>query len=217
MKRHPSRWLRPPGPIAPGMTIGLLGGSFNPAHEGHLHVTETALKRLKLDYVWWLVSPQNPLKPTAGMAPLGQRVSQAADRFEQHPRIVVVDIETALGTRYTIDTLTKLKRRFPQVRFVWLMGTDNLKQFRRWKRWQDIARLVPIAVVMRPGSTLATLHAKPVQRFSCSRRATHALSHLARAEPPCLVVLDGRRNHTSSTAIRARNAHDEALLRVIPA
>jgi nicotinate-nucleotide adenylyltransferase len=199
------------------MTIGLLGGSFNPAHEGHLHVTETALKRLKLDYVWWLVSPQNPLKPTAGMAPLGQRVAQAADRFEQHPRIVVVDIETALGTRYTIDTLTKLKRRFPQVHFVWLMGTDNLKQFRRWKRWADIARLVPIAVVMRPGSTLATLHAKPVQRFSCSRRDANALSHLARAEPPCLVVLDGRRSHANSTAIRARNAHDEALLRVIPA
>ncbi|MGH6872072.1 MAG: nicotinate-nucleotide adenylyltransferase [Rhizomicrobium sp.] len=217
MKRRSTHWLRPPGPIAPGMKIGLLGGSFNPAHEGHLHVSEVALKRLKLDYVWWLVTPQNPLKPVAGMAPLRERVAVAADKFEQHPRIVIVDLETALGTRYTIDTLAALKRRFPQLRFVWLMGTDNLAGFRRWKRWADIARTVPIAVVMRPGTTLATLHAKAVQRFSCARRDPAALAHLAEAEPPCLVVLDGRRSGASSSAIRARHAQDEALLRIIPA
>jgi nicotinate-nucleotide adenylyltransferase len=199
------------------MKIGLLGGSFNPAHEGHLYVSEIALKRLKLDYVWWLVSPQNPLKPVAGMAPLGERVAVAADRFERHPRIVVVDVETALGTRYTIDTLTQLKRRFHDVHFVWLMGTDNLAGFRRWKRWADIARLVPIAAVMRPGTTLAPLYAKAVQRFACARRDPAALSHLALAEPPCLVVLDGRRNPMSSTALRTRRHRDEALLRVIPA
>ena len=217
MMRRSAHWLRPPGPIAPGMKIGLLGGSFNPAHEGHLHVSDVALKRLKLDYVWWLVTPQNPLKPTAGMAPLRERVARAADKFEQHPRIAVVDVESTLGTRYTIDTLTALKRRFPQVHFVWLMGTDNLAGFRRWKRWADIAQLVPIAAVMRPGFTLAGLHSKPVQRFLCARRDERALSHLALADPPCLVVLDGKRNSASSTAIRARAAHDEALLRIIPA
>ncbi|HTQ14902.1 MAG TPA: nicotinate-nucleotide adenylyltransferase [Rhizomicrobium sp.] len=217
MKQRSAHWLRPPGPVAPGMKIGLLGGSFNPAHEGHLHVTETALKRLGLDYVWWLVAPQNPLKPAAGMAPLCERIAVAADRFEQHPRIAIVDVETAFGTRYTIDTLTALKRRFPQVHFVWLMGTDNLQGFRRWKRWADIALSVPIAVVMRPGSTLATLHAKAAQRFVCSRRDRSALRHLATASPPCLVVLDGRRSGASSTAIRARTARDEALLRIIPA
>jgi nicotinate-nucleotide adenylyltransferase len=215
MQRRSAHWLRPPGPVAPGLKIGLLGGSFNPAHEGHLHISEVALKRLGLDYVWWLVTPQNPLKPVAGMAPVRERLAVAADKFEQHPRIVIVDVETKLGTRYTIDTLTALKRRFSQVHFVWLMGTDNLASFRRWKRWADIARLVPIAVVMRPGSTLATLHAKAAQRFACSRRG--ALAQLALADPPCLTVLDGRRSQASSTALRAQARHEEALLRIIPA
>ncbi|HEY1632714.1 MAG TPA: nicotinate-nucleotide adenylyltransferase [Rhizomicrobium sp.] len=215
--RRTSHWLRPPGPVAPGMKIGLLGGSFNPAHEGHLYVSEIALKRLKLDYVWWLVSPQNPVKPMAGMAPLRERVAAAASRFEHHPRVRIVDVETALGTRYTVDTLAKLKRRFPQVHFVWLMGTDNLAQFRRWKRWADIAKSVPIAAIMRPGTTLAPLYSKAVQRFACSRRDPAALGQLALADPPCLVVLDGRRNPMSSTTLRARAHHDEALLRIIPA
>src|SRR5690349_15694056 len=142
--RPPAHWLKPPGPIAPALKIGLLGGSFNPAHEGHLHVSEVALKRLHLDYVWWLVAPQNPLKPVCGMAPLRERLAYAAEKFEHHPRILIVDVETALGTRYTIDTLRALKGRFPEVRFVWLMGTDNLEQFARWRRWPEILAKVPI-------------------------------------------------------------------------
>ncbi|HEX3675219.1 MAG TPA: nicotinate-nucleotide adenylyltransferase [Rhizomicrobium sp.] len=217
MHRARSHWLKPPGPIAPGMTIGLLGGSFNPAHEGHLHVSDVALKQLKLDYVWWLVAPQNPLKPTAGMAPLTERVAQTARKFENNPRIVVIDVETALGTRYTIDTLTALKRRFRGVHFVWLMGSDNLAGFRRWKRWADIARLAPIAVVMRPGSILAPLSAKPMQRFASARRDPASVAGFARAKPPAFIVLDGPRSNASSTAIRAKLHHGEALLRMLPA
>jgi len=217
MQRHTAHWLKPPGPISAGLKIGLLGGSFNPAHEGHLHISEVALKRLGLDYVWWLVAPQNPLKSNVGMAPVRERLAFAADKFEQHPRIVVVDVETALGTRYTIDTLTALRRRFAQVDFVWLMGSDNLASFRRWKRWTDIAASIPIAVVMRPGTTLAPLHAKAVQRFACSRRDMARLGNFARATPPCLIVLDGKRNRASATAIRAAALRDEAFVGVIPA
>ncbi len=164
--------LRAPGPVSPGMKIGLLGGSFNPAHEGHLHVSGVALKRLGLDYIWWLVTPQNPLKSKMGMAPLYDRLAYAADNFEQHPRVIVVDIETTLGTHYTIDTLTALRQRFHQVNFVWLMGSDNLASFQRWKRWRDIAKAMPIAVVMRPGSTLAPRHAKVAQYLHARARRT---------------------------------------------
>ncbi len=207
-------WLRAPGPVSPGMKIGLLGGSFNPAHEGHLHVSDVALKRLGLDYVWWLVTPQNPLKPQIGMAPLYERLSYAADRFEQHPRLIVVDIEAALGTRYTIDTLNALQSRFRGVNFVWLMGTDNLAGFSRWKRWRDIARRVPIAVVMRPGSTLAPLSSKAAQFLSRARRTD--LANFARSRPPALAIIEGPRSKASATAIRARNGWGEALFGAIP-
>ncbi|HEY4113433.1 MAG TPA: nicotinate-nucleotide adenylyltransferase [Rhizomicrobium sp.] len=217
-KKLPSpkhRWLRSPGPVADGLKIGLLGGSFNPAHEGHLHVSEVALKRLGLDYVWWLVAPQNPLKPVAGMAPLPQRLCYAADKFEHHPRIVVVDLEGTLGTRYTIDTLRALKRRFPRVHFVWLMGSDNLQQFHRWRRWADIVRTVPIAVVMRPGSCLAPLRAKALQRFGAARVTNER--RLPLANPPAIAILDGARNPASATAIRARQLAGEVLVRCLPA
>jgi len=210
-----TRWIRPPGPIAPGMKIGLLGGSFNPAHSGHLHVSEVALKRLGLDHVWWLVSPQNPLKPAAGMAPVAERLAFAADKFEQHPRIAVVDIESALGTRYTIDTITKLQRRFPQARFVWLIGSDNLAGFHRWRRWLEIARRIPIAVVMRPGSTLAPLNAKAARRLANVKVTSPC--RIAFAKPPALAVVDGRRSAASSTAIRAQTGWGELLVRAIPA
>jgi nicotinate-nucleotide adenylyltransferase len=211
-KLHP--WLTPPGPVSPGLKIGLLGGSFNPAHEGHLHISEVALKKLGLDYVWWLVSPQNPLKSQSGMAPLAHRLAFAAEKYEHHPRIVVMDVETTLHTRFTIDTITKLKRRFPQVHFVWLMGTDNLANFNRWRRWQDIAKSLPIAAVMRPGSTLAPLCAKAVLRFSADRHITP--KSIALAAPPAMIVVDGPRNAASATAIRARSGWDEALVRAIP-
>ena len=214
LPRPAYRWLKPPGPVADGLKIGLLGGSFNPAHEGHLHVSDVALKQLGLDYVWWLVAPQNPLKPRCGMAPLPQRLAYAADKFEHHPRIVVVDLERAIGTRYTVDTLRVLKRRFPRVHFVWLMGSDNLESFRRWRRWPEIVRSVPIAIVMRPGYSLAPLSAKPMQRFAAARVTD--LRNLATAPPPAIAVLDGQRCPQSATAIREQCLHGEGLVRVVP-
>ncbi len=215
MKRKAFPWIRPPGPIASGLKIGLLGGSFNPAHAGHIHISEVALKRLGLDYVWWLVAPQNPLKPMQGMAPLSRRLEFAATETVGHPRIVVMDIEHALGTRYTIDTLTKLKRRFCEVNFVWLMGSDNLDQFRRWKRWQDIVETVPIAVVTRPGSIMAMLHAKPAIRFCRGRTCDYR--GLAEGRPPAIAMLDGPRNPLSSTAIRENCAKSEIFVNLLPA
>ena len=187
-------WLRPPGPLAKGLRIGLLGGSFNPAHEGHLYVSEIALKQLPLDYVWWLVAPQNPLKPEAGMAPAELRLAQARAMAAHHPRLIVSDLEITLGTRYTIDTLKALHRRFPLVRFVWLMGSDNLAQFHRWRHWTDIVALMPIAVIVRPGSVLAPLNAKAIWRFARRKNM---------GKLPAIVPLDGHRNEASATAIRS--------------
>jgi nicotinate-nucleotide adenylyltransferase len=205
---HASSWLRAPGPVSAGLRIGLLGGSFNPAHEGHLYISLMAMKKLGLDYVWWLVAPQNPLKPVAGMAPLEKRHAVAA-ATANHPRILVVNAEHTLSTRYTIDTITALKKRFPQVNFVWLMGSDNLEGFHRWRRWQDIAHLVPIAVVQRPGNLLAMAHAKPVHRFA---GAFHDPCHkFAHRQPPAFTLIDGRRNPLSATAIR-RAADREAAM-----
>ena len=195
--------IRPPGPVARGLRVGLLGGSFNPAHDGHLHASEVALKQLGLDYVWWLVSPQNPLKPEQGMAAFGERLA-AARRIARHPRIAVTCIEAALGTRFTIDSLRALKRRFPSVRFVWLMGTDNLVQIPRWRDWQAIFRLVPVAVVTRPGTALTARNAKAALRFrgygvpADGRFALHA--------PPALAILEAKRNFTRATALRAGRA-----------
>lgn len=132
-----------------GWSVGLLGGSFNPAHRGHRRMSVEALRRLGLDEVWWLVSPQNPLKPVAGMAPLAARLASAR-KVARHPRIRVSAIEAELGTQLTIDTLQALKRLHPQVRFLWLMGADNLLQFHRWAHWREIARTVPIVVMARP-------------------------------------------------------------------
>jgi nicotinate-nucleotide adenylyltransferase len=211
VKRAPCHWLKPPGPVADGLRIGLLGGSFNPAHEGHLYVSDVALKRLGLDYVWWLVTPQNPLKGRIGLAPLEDRVRQAR-RIATRPRIVVMDIERCTGTRYSIDTLKALQRRFPRLNFVWLMGSDNLAIFRRWKRWEEIAARVPIAVIQRPGTILSALNAKAMQRFAARRRG----EDLVTQAPPAIAILDGRRNAQSSTAIRAAAMADEALVRAIP-
>jgi nicotinate-nucleotide adenylyltransferase len=191
--------LRPPGPVAPGLKIGLLGGSFNPAHQGHLHASEIALKRLGLDFVWWLVSPQNPLKPVTGMAPFDRRFG-AARALVGNPRILVTDIERSLRTRYTIDTLGALKSRFPGVAFVWLMGSDNLSDFTRWHRWAEIFHTVPIAVIARPGTALAARASPAMARFL---RATISAADLAGAKPPAIAILDGPRSFESATAIRA--------------
>jgi nicotinate-nucleotide adenylyltransferase len=199
-------WIRPPGGIADGLRIGLLGGSFDPAHDGHLYVSETARKALKLDQVWWLVSPGNVLKPTPGALANRMAGAQAA---ADHPAIRVTDIEARLGTRYTIDTVTALQKRFPGLRFTWLMGSDNLEQFSRWRRWRQIAARIPIAVVRRPGSVLAPLHAPLARLLGVSRQGGLA---------PSLVILDGRRNMSSSTQLRelTLGAAAEAMLNLTP-
>lgn len=184
-------WIKPPGPVAKGLTIGLLGGSFDPAHDGHLHVSLTALKRLGLDYVWWLVSPGNPLK--GAPSPFEKRLA-GARAMARHPRLIVTDIERQLGTRYTADTAAALQRRFPQVRFVWLMGSDNLENFHLWRNWRQIAARLPLVVVQRPGSILAAVNAAPIRRFGKSR---------ALKAPPAILVLDGARNTQSATQLRS--------------
>jgi nicotinate-nucleotide adenylyltransferase len=195
-------WIKPPGPVAPGMQVGLLGGSFNPAHEGHLHVSDVALKRLGLDYVWWLVSPQNPLKPSRGMASFRERLAAAQAIARHHPRARVSDLENRMATRYTIDTVTRLQRRFPQLHFVWLMGSDNLVTFHRWRNWQQLMRRIPIAVVMRPGTSLAPLRSKAALRFAGARCRSEQM--LARARPPAFAILDARRSPASATELRAK-------------
>jgi nicotinate-nucleotide adenylyltransferase len=202
-KVEPGRdvFVTAPGPVAQGLRIGLLGGSFNPAHEGHVHASEQAMKKLGLDYVWWLVSPQNPLKPAEGMAGLKKRLTDAR-KVARHPRIVVTDIETALGVRYTADTIALLQRHFPQVHFVWLMGSDNLVQIPRWKRWRSIFRSVPVAVVARNGSVLHAQMGTAARMFAGAFRPANRL--FPTLAPPAWTWLDGHRNPASATALRKR-------------
>jgi nicotinate-nucleotide adenylyltransferase len=193
---------KPKGTLA-GRRIGLLGGSFNPAHGGHLHISRLALQRLGLDEIWWLVSPQNPLKPTAGMAPLAERLSQAREIAAGERRIVVTDIEAELGSTYTADTLKGLRRRFPQARFVWLMGGDNLAQFPYWRQWQEIFRTVPIAVFARPGTALRALAGPAARRFARARLPAAAARRLPFTPPPAWVFFHTRLDPRSATQIRA--------------
>ncbi len=183
--------------------IGLLGGSFNPAHAGHRHVSLEALKRLDLDAVWWLVSPQNPLKGKRGMAAFARRMAAAA-ALARHPRIAVLDLEARLGTRYTVDTLAALRRRFPHVQFVWLMGADILSQLQRWKRWPELFDRVPVAVFARPSYCQRALAAAAVQRFRRARVAPGAARGLAAMAPPAWTFLPVRLDPSSATAIRTR-------------
>ena len=147
----------------PGQRIGLLGGSFDPAHEGHVHITKEALKRFKLDRVWWLISPKNPLKERNPDL-VGDRIKEA-NLLLSHPRVVVTDLEIQLSTQYTSDTILKLKRLYPRVSFVWLMGADNIPTFNLWKNWKKIMREVPIGVVDRPGNNYATRKNKMTESF----------------------------------------------------
>jgi nicotinate-nucleotide adenylyltransferase len=188
-------------PRRSGRRIGLLGGSFNPAHEGHREISLQALARLGLDEVWWLVSPQNPLKPVAGMAPFAQRLAEAR-AVARHPRIRVTDLEARLGTRHTAATLRRLTRRFPGIRFVWLMGADNLVQIDRWRAWQQIFHLVPVAVWARPSYCFRALAAKAARRFAGARLQENAGRLLPATDPPAWVFVHGRLNPLSATAIR---------------
>ncbi len=183
--------------------IGLLGGSFNPAHAGHRHISLMALKRLRLDEIWWLVSPQNPLKPVAGMAPFAERMA-GAKAIARHPRIRVTGIEAGLKTTYTAETLRRLARRYPRLRFVWLMGADNLAQIHQWKDWTQIFNTVAVAVLARPSYCLRALAGLAAHRFSRNRVPESASGALRRRRPPAWVFLVGPLNPLSATAIRAR-------------
>lgn len=185
-----------------GGRIGLLGGSFNPAHDGHLHISREALKRLRLDAVWWLVSPQNPLKRACGMAPLAARMTSAL-AMARHPRIHVTDIEQHLGTRYTADTMARLKARFPGTHFVWLMGADNLIQLPRWARWQKIAESVPIAVFGRPAYSSRAMLGKVAQRYARQRVDAADAGRLAGYAPPAWAFFPMKLHTASSTALRS--------------
>jgi nicotinate-nucleotide adenylyltransferase len=191
-------------PALPGQRVGLLGGSFDPAHEGHLLITERALKALRLDAVWWLVSPGNPLK-TEAPAPIERRVA-AARRLVRDRRVVVTDIEARIGTRYTAETLTGLRRRYPGVRFVWLMGSDSLAGFHRWDRWQSILAMVPVAVLARPGQQLKAGLSPAARAYARWRVPQRSAAALADMRPPAWVLLSGPMLDLSSTELRARGS-----------
>ena len=195
--------LRRPGwPVARrGQAVGLLGGSFDPAHAGHVHVTREALKRFGLDAVWWLVSPGNPLKRD-GPAPLDRRLDRAR-RSMDHPAVTVTGIEADLGTRYTAATLDALREAYPGVRFVWLMGADNLAQFHLWDRWDEIMRTVPVGVIARPGQGMAARMAPAARRFAAARLRGRESARLARSDPPAWCFVNVPLHPASSTAIRA--------------
>ena len=185
-----------------GQVIGLLGGSFDPAHAGHVHITREAMKRFGLDRVWWLVSPGNPLKQR-GPAPLNDRMATAR-ALMQHPRVTVTDIEAKLGTRATADTLVALQNLYPGVRFVWLMGADNLAQFHRWHDWRDIIETVPVGVLARPGQRVSACMS-PAARIYGRYRISGLASHtLAQASAPAWCFVNVAMVDLSSTKIRAR-------------
>lgn len=181
--------------------VGLLGGSFNPAHAGHLHISLEALKRLGLDEIWWLVSPKNPLKQSADLAPYTQRL-ETARNMATHPAIRVLDIEERAGLYYTIDTLVYVKRHHPNTQFVWLMGADNLAHFHRWRAWRQIAALVPIAVLDRAPYALRALHAPFATLLKRRRLRERDAAGIANAATPAWVYLTIPRHPLSATQLR---------------
>ncbi len=187
------------------MRIGLFGGTFDPPHAAHLGATLLAMKRLKLHRVWWLVTPGNPLKDTRGLAPLDERI-KAAKTLTRHPRIDVSGLEAVIKSRYTYDTLNFLLRRCRGVRFVWVMGADNLRSFYRWQKWRKIAAMVPIAVVDRMGTSLYATSGRAAQALARYRLPEHAAARLLEHRPPAWVYLHGLKSPLSSTALRALRA-----------
>jgi nicotinate-nucleotide adenylyltransferase len=190
-----------PPPAFPGMRIGLLGGSFNPAHEGHRHISVTALKRLALHRVWWLLTPGNPLKRSDELADLHQRMARART-ISAHPRIEVTDFEAGLSSPYSFDTLRFLIRRFPGVQFVWIIGGDNLAQFHRWRDWRRIFRAVPILVADRPDFRQAALASTAARRFASAQRPEARAIHLPAMTPPAWTYVSLPLCDISSTELR---------------
>jgi nicotinate-nucleotide adenylyltransferase len=184
-----------------GMRIGLLGGSFNPPHLAHRAISLFAIKRLKLDRVWWLVSPGNPLKDTGHLRELKQR-AQAAREVAADPRIDVTCLESVIGTRYTVDTINYLRRRASTLRFVWIMGADNLAQFHRWQHWQRIATAVPMAVIDRPPQSFRALAAPAARALASYRLPESEAGKLADRRAPAWVFLTGLKLNLSSTGLR---------------
>ena len=193
--------------FSPGQRIGLLGGSFNPPHQGHLLISLYALKRLRLDRVWWLATPGNPLKDNEGLPSLEARLAEAR-ALVRDPRIAVTGFEAEIGARFTADTIAFLRRRAPGVHFVWLMGADNLRQFHLWRRWRRLAETVPIAAIARPGSTLSALAAPAAGYFAKCRVPEARAADFAKSRPPAFIFLHGPQSMLSSSAIR----RDEAFV-----
>jgi nicotinate-nucleotide adenylyltransferase len=184
-----------------GMRVGLLGGSFNPPHLAHRAISQFAIKRLKLDRVWWLVTPGNPLKENGALHDLNQR-TEAARRMADDPRIDVSCLESVIGTRYTVDTITYLRRRAAGLRFVWIMGADNLAQFHRWQNWRRIASEVPIAVIDRPPQSFRALAAPAAQALARYRLPENQAGRLADQRAPAWVFLSGMKLSLSSSGLR---------------
>ena len=187
-----------------GMRIGLLGGSFNPPHEAHRAISLFAIKRLQLDRVWWLVSPGNPLKEHGVLRSLEQRV-RAARQMANDGRIDISCLESVIGTQYTADTMSYLRRRVSGLRLVWIMGADNLAQFHRWQNWRRIASEVPLAIIDRPGQNFRALAAPAAQALARKRKPESKAARLADLRPPAWVFLTGLKLDLSSTGLRNPN------------
>jgi nicotinate-nucleotide adenylyltransferase len=191
------------------MVIGLMGGSFNPAHKGHKYIAEQAIQRFGLHQVWWMISPQNPLKPAQGMAPFTARL-RSAETIATHPQIIPTRIEHDLGTRYTADTLQQLQQRFPRASFIWIMGADNLASFHKWKHWHRIARHIPMAIFDRAPQSLSAISSPAARRYAHARIPPHQMRAVLRHPPipariaPCWCFVPIARHPASSTAIRAK-------------
>lgn len=205
----PASALRMPH-VEQGMVVGLFGGSFNPPHEGHVLVAETALRRLALDQLWWMVTPGNPLKSARQLLPLDERLALSR-MIAPGPRVKVTAFEAEHRVRYTADTLALAKARNPGVRFVWIMGADNLKHFHHWQRWRDVARMMPIAVIDRPGATLSHVSSPMALTFARARIDEEDAPLLARRAAPAWVFIHGPRSTLSSTALRAAGRLKRAL------
>ncbi len=196
-----------------GMSVGLFGGSFNPPHDGHCHVAQTALKRLQLDRLWWIVSPGNPHKNNQVLPELKERIALSR-ALMRHPKVMITGLEARLNTRFSADLVFKLTKRFPCVNFVWIMGADNLTSFHKWDRWQEIAENMPICVIDRPGDTLSTrssLSAKKLMRYRLDEADAAILKYKT---APAWTFIHAPRSFSSSTALRVTHAENSSDLSV---